>query len=349
MNNMNFSLKKMGAMGAARLFTALGCTVTAMAWVASAQAEDVKPAMAAVPAPSQTPAAKLANPAPDGMILGATRAGKRMVTVGDRGVVLLSDDDGKTYRQAQAVPTRATLTAVWAVDDKTLWAVGHWGVIMKSTDGGEHWTLSRSDLKSDQPLFTVWFADAQHGVVAGLFSLLLVTDDAGQTWNKVKLPLVDKKAKTDLNLFQLFSGKDAVNSRDLWLAAEQGMVYHSTDSGHTWDAIATGNKGTLWSGAVLNDGSLLVGGLQGKILKSVDHGKTWKQIASDLKSSVTGIVQLPKGTILVLALDGMTAVSDDGGEHFAVRNVADSRAFTAAVIDGRGVPVLFTDRGVMKN
>jgi photosystem II stability/assembly factor-like uncharacterized protein len=169
----------------------LGLVLAASACIAMAQ--DVKP----VPAPKQTPAVKLANAAPDGLILGAARAGKRMVTVGDRGVILLSDDQGKTWRQAQEVPTRATLTAIFAVDEKNLWAVGHWGVILKSVDGGEHWSLNHSDLERDQPIFTVWFADAQHGVVAGLFSLLMVTDDAGQTWTSVKLPVASDKVKSD--------------------------------------------------------------------------------------------------------------------------------------------------------
>jgi len=311
--------------------------------VASTFAQDAKPA--AVPAPKQTAAVKLANPAPDGLILGAARAGRRMVTVGDRGVILLSDDQGKTWRQAQEVPTRATLTAVHAVDEKNLWAVGHWGVILNSADGGEHWSLNHSDLERDQPFFTVWFADAQHGVVAGLFSLLMVTDDAGQTWTSVKLPVASDKVKSDLNLFQLFSAKTG----DVWLAAEQGMVYHSADQGHNWDVVATGNIGTFWSGLVLADGSLLVGGLEGKMFKSTDHGKSWKQIANDLKSSVTSLLQLPSGEVLALALDGISGVSKDSGEHFELRPVLDSRSFTAAAINDKNSPVLFTEHGIVKN
>ncbi|MET3107982.1 photosystem II stability/assembly factor-like uncharacterized protein [Oxalobacteraceae bacterium GrIS 2.11] len=313
----------------------------------SVMAQEVK--LGTVPAPKQTAAVKLANPAPDGLILGAIRIGQRVVTVGDRGVILLSDDQGKTWHQAQEVPTRATLTAVFAVDEKNLWAVGHWGVILHSVDGGEHWLLNHSDLEHDQPMFTVWFADAQHGVVAGLFSLLMVTDDGGQTWSNIKLPVASDKVKSDLNLFRLFSGKNDAQSSEVWIAAEQGMVYHSTDRGHSWDVVATGNKGTLWSGILLSDGALLVGGLEGKMLKSSDHGKTWKQISSDLKSSVTELLQLPDGTVFALALDGVSAESKDGGEHFTLRTALDSRSFTAAVVSDQGKLILFTDHGMVKN
>jgi len=63
----------------------------------SVMAQDAK--LGTVPAPKQTAAVKLANPAPDGLILGATRIGQRVVTVGDRGVILLSDDQGKTWKK----------------------------------------------------------------------------------------------------------------------------------------------------------------------------------------------------------------------------------------------------------
>ncbi|MEX5503709.1 YCF48-related protein, partial [Pseudomonas putida] len=69
------------------------------------------------------------------------RAGTRLVSVGERGVVLLSDDNGASWRQAKAVPVSVTLTAVQFVDARNGWTVGHAGVVLHSEDGGEHWTL----------------------------------------------------------------------------------------------------------------------------------------------------------------------------------------------------------------
>ena len=43
-------------------------------------------------------------------IIAATLAGKRIVAVGDYGVVALSDD-GKKFRQAKSVPTRRRLNS----------------------------------------------------------------------------------------------------------------------------------------------------------------------------------------------------------------------------------------------
>lgn len=286
------------------------------------------------------PALRLAG-AENAMMLAAARSGKRIVGVGDHGVVLLSDDDGAHFRQATAVPTRATLNAVTFADDKEGWAVGHWGLVLHTTDGGENWAILRSDTTVDQPLFSVWFKDRQHGFAAGLWSLLLETRDGGVTWNKVALPVPSSGGKADRNLFQIFSdGKGGI-----FVVAEQGLVYHSRDEGATWEVTVTGNKGTFWSGTVLDDGTLLVGGLSGKLFRSSDAGKSWSPVDTGTKSSLTGLQQLPDGQVLAIGLDGVSLVSRDRGATFVVRQRSDRASMTAVVLSAGGKPVVFAKRG----
>lgn len=75
----------------------------------------------------------------ESLMLGVTRAGTRMVAVGEFGNIILSDDNGKTWRQANRVPTTMTLTSVVFVNDKKGWAVGHDSVIITTDDSGENW------------------------------------------------------------------------------------------------------------------------------------------------------------------------------------------------------------------
>jgi photosystem II stability/assembly factor-like uncharacterized protein len=96
-------------------------------------------------------AAQHTDHASHAMLLASARAGARIVAVGDHGVVLLSDDNGKTFRQARTVPVDAALTGVSFVDARQGWAVGHWGVILHSEDGGETWTVQRSDVRPTGP------------------------------------------------------------------------------------------------------------------------------------------------------------------------------------------------------
>ena len=73
------------------------------------------------------------------VLLDVVKTGNRLVAVGERGVVVLSDDGGRTWRQA-SVSTSVTLTSVQFASLKAGWAVGHSGVVVHTEDGGETWT-----------------------------------------------------------------------------------------------------------------------------------------------------------------------------------------------------------------
>ena len=132
--------------------------------------------------------AEITTAATKAMMLSSAKAGKRIVAVGDHGIVLLSDTDGADFRQAKSVPVRSTLTAVCFVGEKTGWAVGHWGVVLRTDDAGESWKVQRGDTLVDQPLFSVYFKDSERGWAVGLWSLMIVTADGGKSWTPVRVP-----------------------------------------------------------------------------------------------------------------------------------------------------------------
>src|SRR5438034_11738498 len=91
----------------------LGCAACCRIGPALAQAQEGVPAL-------QRPAPMVPQ-SMHGAMLAVALAGPRIVAVGERGVVLLSDDRGATWRQV-AIPVSVTLTAVRFVNDKTGWA-----------------------------------------------------------------------------------------------------------------------------------------------------------------------------------------------------------------------------------
>ena len=117
------------------------------------------------------------------LLLDVARADGRLVAVGGRGHVLLSTDAGKTWVQ-KIVPTRTLLTAVFFLNEQRGWAVGHDQTIMTTADGGQSWQLQHEDRSEDRPLFDIWFADAQHGIAVGAYSLYLSRKMAGITGNR---------------------------------------------------------------------------------------------------------------------------------------------------------------------
>ena len=90
-------------------------------------------------------------------------AGSRLVVVGERGHVLLSDDNGASWAQA-SVPVRVLLTAVHMRGERTGWAVGHDATILRTRDDGETWTPVHRAPEEELPLLDVWFRDESVGV-----------------------------------------------------------------------------------------------------------------------------------------------------------------------------------------
>lgn len=229
-------------------------------------------------------------------MLAASRAGERVVAVGDHGVILLSDDS-KTFRQARSVPIASTLTGLTFVDARHGWAVGHWGAILSTTDGGETWALKRSDLSVDQPLFGVYFRTPLDGIAVGLWSLMLQTHDGGNSWSTVTLPAAPGSEKADRNLYSIFG-----RGEEIFVTAEKGAVLKSSDGGDSWRYLETGFKGSLWSGAAASD-RVCVAGLRAKLLCSPDAGATWSPSDLPTTSSITAVM-LQGGVVTVGTLDG---------------------------------------------
>jgi photosystem II stability/assembly factor-like uncharacterized protein len=276
------------------------------------------------------------------MVLDATRAGSRIVAVGEHGNVLLSDDGGKTQHQARKVAADLTLTAVSFADARNGWAVGHGGVILHTADGGETWALQRQDVAVDQPLLTVYFRDAQHGWAGGLWSLLLSTQDGGQTWQKVDLPAQAGGKRSDLNLLKIFGAP----AGQLYIAAERGTVLSSGDGGASWQYLSTGSKASLWSGTAVGAHTLLVGGLGGRMLRSIDDGGSWAVIDAGTAGSITQL-QADGANVWASSLDGHLLQSRDEGLTWQA--VGAATAPLTAIARGAGQSYLrYSRRGLLK-
>src|ERR1019366_414977 len=88
--------------------------------------------------PLDVPAMMLKRQITSTQIQAATRAGERLVAVGIRGLVLVSDDGGKQWKQAN-VPVASDLTDVYFPTAKDGWVVGQDGVVLHTRDGGNTW------------------------------------------------------------------------------------------------------------------------------------------------------------------------------------------------------------------
>lgn len=281
------------------------------------------------------------------LLLDATRAGDRIVAVGSWGHVILSDDEGRSWRQAVTVPARSVLTDVAFVDETLGWAVGHDGVILHSADGGETWQAQRVAPDEETPLFSVDFEDARRGMAVGAFGLALRTEDGGRTWERFSLH--DEKGdeesdeeEEDLHLNQLFRDRDGA----YYIAAEVGTVYRQEEGGERWTRLQTGYTGSFWGGLGLEDGGLLVFGLRGHVLRSDDRGETWTQLEAGTDQSLAGGTTLEDGTVVLAGLGGAIVTSRDGGRSFQATTRESRRGASTVLGADTARLLLFGEGGV---
>ncbi|UBM26719.1 hypothetical protein K8374_07065 [Pseudomonas sp. p1(2021b)] len=262
------------------------------------------------------------------LLIDVAHAGKRLVVVGDRGHILFSDDQGKTWAQAR-VPTRQLLTAVFFLDDKRGWAVGHDAQVLASNDGGATWSKQFEDLAREAPLLDVAFLDAQHGFAVGAYGALLETTDGGQHWQDIGERL-DNPDQLHLNAIA------QVKDGGLFIVGEQGSMFRSSDNGQSWSVVQSPYEGSLFGVIGTTQArTLLAYGLRGNLLRSTDFGDTWQPIP--LKSArgpfefgLASATLLEDGSLVLVGNSGSVLRSQDDGQSFSVYNRADRIALSAA-------------------
>lgn len=312
-------------------------SITRRRWL-GATAAFMLPGAAAV-AYGQDGAARIRPAAAESLATDVTLAGRRLVAVGERGHVLLSDDQGQQWRQARQVPTRSTLTAVHATDANTLWAVGHGGVILKSADGGEQWRRVFGDSAGSEVLLAIRVEADGRGLAVGGFGYALRTSDGGAHWERVEL-VTGEAGERHLN--RIF-----VSTGHTWLiAAEGGVVLRAEEGSQRWQAVKTPYAGSLWGGAAVGAGMLLACGMRGHVVRSGDDGRSWTQQTIAGAGSLTAVAALPDGRCVLAGVDGTLAVGLVNEGRFELRQREDRSTLTGLVVLSSSVVVASGAQGM---
>jgi photosystem II stability/assembly factor-like uncharacterized protein len=290
--------------------------------------------------------------APGSLLLDLAVAGSRLVAVGERGHVLLSDDQGASWRQAKSVPTRAMLTAVFFIDGQYGWAVGHDETILNSVDGGETWTRTHFAPEAQQPLLDLWFANRVSGIAVGAYGAYFTTNDGGRHWASAKFappartPTHDGEAapaEGDLPPDYHLNRIVGVGNR-LYVAAEGGQLYRSDDRGASWRVLPSPYEGSFFGLVPIRGEGLLAFGLRGHLYRSADAGETWTKLESHTTSMLTDGVAINDLRVIISGLAGVMLVSRDGGETFTLTQ-QDDRKGVSAVLPGAAGSVIAVGEG----
>jgi photosystem II stability/assembly factor-like uncharacterized protein len=281
-------------------------------------------------------------------------AGPHLVAVGQRGLVLWSDDGGVRWTQA-AVPVSTDLTAVHLASAGRGWAVGHDGVVLATADGGRSWArqLDRRTLgappggpdrsrtlgEAEASLLDTWFDDDRRGFAVGAFGLLLHTEDGGRSWTTWS-DRADNPRALHLHAVRRVGGA-------LLVAGEQGLLLRLDPAGRRLAALRVPPGGSLF-GLTGRGRTVVAFGLAGRAVRSGDGGSTWHPVATGVEEALTGGAVLPDGRLALVTAAGQVLVSADDGRSFGSMAVGRGGPLAGVVAAGPGVLVLVGSGGARR-
>lgn len=333
----------------------------AAAAAGSAPAPDADATPPAAPAAWQWPDpvfsdSELLPRAADALMLDIlTLADGRHVAVGERGHVLVSDDQGGQWRQVQ-VPTRSTLTALAAAGD-SLVAVGHDGVILYSDNAGEHWQRVREEpyspdnrhsLSNGSPLLDVIFLDERRVLAVGAYTLMLASNDGGRSWQARDMVVHDDPAGDP----PASAGPDPETADRADGTAGDDPVGDDPD---TWsdaflfsdDDLLLGDEADPHLNALarLADGRLVLVGERGSAWRSDDDGDTWQRLALPYAGSMYGVLAGPGQGLIAFGLRGRVLESTDAGDSWQLLDTASLATLFDGIISASGDITLVGGQG----
>ncbi|WP_084600472.1 WD40/YVTN/BNR-like repeat-containing protein [Aromatoleum toluclasticum] len=254
--------------------------------------------------------------------------GGAIVAVGQRGHIVVSRDNGKSWQQSP-VPVSSDLVAVQFPSAQVGWAVGHDGVVLKTVDGGQSWSVmltgrtygdilvryyeetvrrGKTDAMAaldqaarlkedgaDKPFLGVWFDDGRRGWVVGAFNLILGTEDGGETWHPW-IDRIDNDAGYTLFDIRRVGG-------ELYIAGELGLFLRLDHDKGRFVRVETPYRGSYF-GVTGDDRLLVVYGLRGNAFASTDKGRTWSRFDTGLAGGISKAGLLADGRLLFVSGDG---------------------------------------------
>ena len=269
------------------------------------------------------------------LLLGAARAGDRIVAVGDRGTIVYSDDRGGHWLRAKA-PAAPLLTAVDFVDAQHGLAVGHDSVILATADRGESWTQVFAAPAEQKPLLDVMWLGPGRALAVGAYGACYESTDGGRTWAARKVIEDDKHLNALVN----------AGEGHLVILGEAGTIVVSPDAGRSWALVPSPYKGSLFGGVAAADGSLTGFGLRGHLVRSADRGATWKSVeGAPGTAALMGGDKLADGAIVLAGAAGTVLVSRDNGATYTRVAAGTTRAFSRPLATGAGGVLLFGETG----
>jgi photosystem II stability/assembly factor-like uncharacterized protein len=221
-------------------------------------------------------------------------------------------------------------------------AVGRFGMILLTRDGGKTWQEQASG--TSRALSAISFADRQHGFIAGSAGTILTTSDGGVTWRA-------QPSGTREHLLGVYASSPTAAH----VVGAFGTLLSTSDGGATWRKqelswdrlipLITKDSGILEPNLnavyFVNPETGWIVGEFGLVLKTSDGGRTWSsQTYGSDRPQLFAVMFRDKLTGWSVGQQGTVLKTTDGGRNWLAVDIGTRRnLYGISLEDERGLIV----------
>jgi len=195
------------------------------------------------------------------------------------------------------------LMDVWFKNENEGFVIGAYGMIFKTTNGGENWLAWSSKVENPDRFHLNGIAkiNDQRLIIAGEAGLILTSKDAGDTWQKMDSPYDGS-----------FFGVIALTNNVQLAFGLRGNLIRSEDYGQTWNFVDTHTKQTLLGGTDHLGLTAYIVGNGGAFLKGIAAGKKWESKTREGRSNAATIIETESGEFILVGEGGVKLLDKTG-------------------------------------
>lgn len=260
----------------------------------------------------------------------------RLCSSGTNGHILLSDDGGESWYAANIAGTN--LVAHVAMQGSTGFAVTDEGLIFKSTDNGENWTLF---FFTEIKLRGVYIINPTHVFVSGQFERLWEMNQG--IWNLIPYVTGPGYWLRDIHFPDTQNG---------YVVGDGGRAYKTPNYAYGWFLMNMGTDENLAGVYFPSPDTGYCSGLGSTLLKTVDGGLNWESVYNGppidfwsvyFFTNDYGYVSAVNGNILKTTDGGQTWIPDETNNTVSLREFCYIPELDRLLVGGLNGTILYKD------
>jgi photosystem II stability/assembly factor-like uncharacterized protein len=216
------------------------------------------------------------------------------------------------------LPQGNTLLAIASHGEDNITAVGHYGTVLRTTNGGETWIWQSIGTRN---LSDIYFTNSAIGIAVGEFGTIVKTTNGGETW----LPKTSSVTK------HLWGVSFADENYGMTVGYD-GTILKTTDGGETWTLLASVTTYHLLDVCFIDQNHVIAlgtawesGAIVGNILRSTNGGTSWSIQYSPIYFTEAAFTDVNTGTIV--GEGGTIMRTTDGGASW-ITQIPTGLSFT---------------------